>query len=139
MPALEAPRPEPGTYGYTAGVDAVFEDGSLLGYPGGWLNIESGPGPAWYEHLLLRFGPTAESWDTLGTFVISQQYWTGTRQEQLWFAPLAVSAVAGDELYFSRGDDFEILRYAPDGSVTQIIRRSPRAPHGHTRVAGRAT
>lgn len=124
MPSLQAPQPERGTYGYTAGVDAAFGDGSFLAYPFGHLNIEGGPGPAWYEHLLLRLSADGQSWDTLGTFDISQQYWSGTRQEQYWYAPVSVTAVKGDELYFARGDEFEIRRYGPDGELNRVVRRT---------------
>ncbi|MEJ2206763.1 MAG: 6-bladed beta-propeller [Gemmatimonadota bacterium] len=62
MPTLQADAPPRGTYGYTAGMDAAFGDGSLLAYPFGHLNIEHGAGPAWYEHLLVRLSPDGESW-----------------------------------------------------------------------------
>jgi hypothetical protein len=124
LPTLRVPRPARGTYGYTAGVDAAYGDGWLLAYPFGHLNTEDGPGPAWYEHLLLRVSPDGESWDTLGTFEISQQWWSGSAQEQYWYAPVSVSAVTHDHLYFARGDEFEIRRYDPHGVLDLIARRA---------------
>ena len=124
VPALQVERGAPGTFGYTAGADAAYGDGYFLAYLRGTLDIESGPGPAWYRHLLLRLSPDGEAWDTLGTFEISQQYWSGTTQEQLWFAPIAVTAVGSDELYFGRGDSFEIGRYDSRGRLTRLIRRA---------------
>jgi hypothetical protein len=124
MPSLRVPQPERGTYGFTAGVEAAFQDGSFLAYPFGRLNIDGGPGPAWYQHLLIRLSADGQAWDTLGTFEISQQYWSGTKQEQYWYAPNSVLAVGGDELYFARGDEFEIRRYGRDGELNQVVRRS---------------
>lgn len=128
-PNLTVPRPPEGTYGYTAGADAAFGDGDFLAYPSGLLDIEKGPGPAWYKHLLLKLSATGEAWDTLGTFEISQQFWTGTRQDQYWFAPIAVAAVGHDVLYFGRGDSFQVEVYDAGGRMTRIVRRShqPRA------------
>jgi hypothetical protein len=123
-PPLPGETPARGTYGYTAGVDAAFGDGYFLAYARGTLNIEAGPGPAWYEHLLLRLTPDGQAWDTLGTFEISQQYWSGTSQEQLWFAPWSVTAVETDALYFGRGDEFEIRRHDSTGRLTHLLRRA---------------
>ena len=124
MPPIQGPANAPGTYGYTAGVDAAYGDGHFLAYPFGSLDITSGPGPAWYQHLLLRLDPEGEDWDTLGTFEIAQQHWSGTRQESLWYAPVARRAVGQDELYFARGDAFEIGRYDATGRLTAVVRRA---------------
>lgn len=123
VPALQVERGPPGT-SYTAGADMAYGDGYFLAYPRGTLDIESGPGPVWLQHLLLRLSPDGAAWDTLGTFGIYQQYWSGTNQEQLWFAPIAVTAVGSDELYFGRGDSFEIGRYDSRGRLTRLIRRA---------------
>jgi hypothetical protein len=105
-------------------VDAAYGDGHFLAYPFGSLDISSGPGPAWYRHLLLRLHPDGQGWDTLRTFEISQQYWSGARQESLWYAPVSASAVGQEELYFARGDRFEIGRYDSRGRLIEIIRRA---------------
>lgn len=123
-PQLPGGRPPPGTYGFTNGVDAAFGDGHFLAYPRGILNIEAGPGPAWYEHTLLRLHPDGEAWDTLGKFEIGLQYWTGQSQESLWFAPYAIKVVGENELYYGRGDRFEIEVYGPAGTLDRLIRRA---------------
>jgi hypothetical protein len=122
-PNLQTPRPSRGTYGYTAGADAAYGDGDFLAYPFGYLDINGGAGPAWYKHLLLKLSPSGESWDTLGTFEISQQYWSGTKQEEYWFAPVAISTVGPDALYFGRGDSFEIKVHDGTGRLVRIVRR----------------
>jgi len=121
-PRVEGPIPARGTWGYTDGIDAAYGDGHFLAYPGGSLDISAGAGPAWYTHQLVRLAPDGERWDSLGTFEISQQYWDGQKQEQLWFGPWTVRAVDDSSLYFGRGDRFEISRHSPDGRVTRIIR-----------------
>lgn len=122
-PQLDVPRGPQGSFGYTGGSDAAYLDGHFLAYPRGALYPEDGPGPAWFKHLLLRVAPDGEAWDTLGTFEISQQYWTGTSQEQYWFTPIAVSAVSSDRLYFGRGETFEIREYDSGGQILRVIRR----------------
>lgn len=122
-PQMQVEPGPPGSYGYTAGADAAYADGHFLAYPRGALDVSEGPGPAWYKHLLLRLSPDGEAWDTLGTFEISQQYWSGTNQEQYWFAPIAVMAVGTGDLLFGKGDAFEIKRYDQTGRLTGIIRR----------------
>jgi len=123
-PLLPVPPPERGTVAHAAGVDAVYGDGYFLAYPFGRLDTSGGPGPAWMRHLLLRVAPDGESWDTLGTFEVSRAYWTGTAQEQEWFAPVALSVVSEDRLYFGKGETFEIGRYDAEGRLTRIIRRT---------------
>lgn len=122
-PPVQTPRPEPGTYGFTAGMDAAYGDGYFLAYPFGRLDISGGPGPAWYRHLLLRLGPTGESWDTLGTFEIGLQYWNGNTQEQLWFGPYSMRAVSDSSLFFGTGETFQVARYDAQGRLTRIMRR----------------
>jgi hypothetical protein len=121
-PALPLPPVAQGTFAYTAGADAAYGDGYFLAYPFGTLDIPSQPGPAWYTHLLLRLDPAGEAWDTLGSFEIGQQYWSGTMQETLHFAPAAVTAVADSTLYFGRGESFEIGRYDSSGRLTRSMR-----------------
>jgi hypothetical protein len=123
-PSLPRTPPPQGTFGYTAGADAAYGDGYFLAYPFGALDITGGPGPAWYRHLLLRLDPTGEAWDTLGSFEIGQQYWSGTVQEVLFFAPGAVSAVADSTLHFGRGESFEIGSYDRSGRLTRLMRWS---------------
>lgn len=123
-PSLQVEPGPPGTYGYTAGADAAYGDGHFLAYPLGALDVSDGPGPAWYKHLLLRLSPDGMSWDTLGTFEISQQYWSGTSQTQFWYGPIAVSALGENLLYFGRGDSFEVGVYEATGRLRRLIRRS---------------
>lgn len=122
-PMFEREQPPRGTYGYTAGADAAYGDGSFLAYPFGLLDIEAGPGPAWYRHLLIRMSPDGEGLDTLGRFEISQQYWDGGQQQSYWFAPVALSAVGEDELWFGTGESFEVRRYDASGTLDRIVRR----------------
>ena len=124
MPMIQTQPPERGTLGFTAGIDAAYDDGSFLAYPRGRLDTSEGPGPAWRKHLLVRLQPEAESWDTLGRFEIGQVYWSGSAEEQLWFSPYMRQAVAGDRLYFVRGDAFEVRVHAGDGRLERIIRRA---------------
>lgn len=122
-PPFENPSPPTGTYAFTNGMDAAFGDGHFLAYPRGTLNIDGGPGPAWYEHTLMRLHPDGEAWDTLGTFPIASQYWNGEAQESLWFGPYAVKATDVDRLYYGRGDTFQVHRYGPNGQLDRIMRR----------------
>lgn len=122
-PMLQAPPPETGTYGFTAGMDAAYADGHFLAFPTGRLDISEGPGPAWYRHLLLRLTPTGESWDTLGTFEISLQYWNGRTQEQLWFGPYSMRVVSRSSFFFGTGETFQVARYDAHGRLTRIVRR----------------
>lgn len=138
LPSMPSPDPPPGTYGYVSGVAAAFADGSFLAYPPGVLEIPSGAGPAWYQHLLVRLAPDGKSWDSLGTFTISQQYWSGHSQEPIWFAPISVSTVGRGALYFGRGDRFEIARYDSTGRLTRLIRR-PYQPRPVTETLRRQT
>lgn len=124
VPNFEISRPAQGTYGYTRGADAAYSDGHFLAYPEGTLDISAGPGPAWYVHRLLRLSPDGASWDTLGVFEISQQYWTGTTQEMYWFSAVAASATTDDRLYFSRGERFEVGEYDARGQLSRLIRRT---------------
>jgi len=128
-PPLPGQDRPPGTMGFTAGADAAYGDGHFLAYPRGHLDISEGVGPAWYKHLLLRLNPSGESWDTLGSFEIMEQYWSGTQQEQYWFGGVAVSAVGSDVLYFGKGKTFEVGVHDGSGRLIRLIRRSydPRA------------
>jgi hypothetical protein len=121
-PSLPPPPIPRGTSGYTAGADAAYGDGHFLAYPIGSLDISGGPGPAWFEHLLLRVDPDGEAWDTLGVFGIHQDYWTGTREERLWFGAIALSAVGRDELFFGRGESYEIALYDASGRLVRVSR-----------------
>ena len=123
-PVVSGETPPRGTYGFTAGADAAYGDGHFLAYPFGTLNIGAGPGPAWFEHLLLRLSPDGATSDTLGTFEIRQEYWSGTTQEEVMLAPRAVTAVGEDELFFGKGESFEIRRYDARGRLTALIRRA---------------
>lgn len=123
-PQLAVPPGPEGSYGYTGGADAAYLDGHFLAYPMGTLDPGDTPGPAWYRHHLLRLAPDGGTWDTLGVFEISQQYWTGTSQEQYWFAPTAVEVVGASRLYFGRGETFEIGEYDAEGRLRRIIRRA---------------
>ena len=122
-PPVSTEPPARGTYGFTNGIDAAFGNGDFLGYPRGTLDISGGVGPAWYKHLLLRVRPDGEAWDTLGVFEISEQYWDGTSQEPLWFAPYAASAIWQDDFYFGTGKSFEIRRYGARGQLVRVIRK----------------
>lgn len=124
IPQLPMERPAQGTYGFTEGMDGVYGDGSFLAFPFGTLNIEDGSGPAWYEHQLIRLSADGSSVDTLGRFRIGQRYWTGTQQEDVVFAPVAVRAVADSLLYYGDAEDFEIGAYGPDGRLLRLIRRA---------------
>ena len=117
------PPIERGTYGYSAGVDGAFDDGSFLAQPYGYLDVSAGPGPAWYRHAFLRTPPDGVTYDSLGLFEIAQAYWTGTSTGEYPFGAYGNRIVAGDGFYFGRGDVFEIRRYDPDGTLTDIIRR----------------
>lgn len=123
VPVVDVPEPPPGTYGFTAGADAAYADGHFLAYPHGQLDVSGGVGPAWYRHLLLRLSPDGTAWDTLGSFRISQQNWTGTQQEPLWYAPWAIHAVGTTDLFYGTGETFEIRRYDEQGRLSRIIRR----------------
>lgn len=124
VPVVHVPEPPPGTYGFTAGADAAYADGHFLAYPLGHLDVSGGVGPAWYRHLLLRLSPDGTAWDTLGSFRISQQYWTGTQQEPLWYAPWSIHAVGTTDLFYGSGETFEIRRYDEQGRLSRIIRRA---------------
>lgn len=123
VPVVDVPEPAPGTYRFTAGADAAYSDGHFLAYPSGYLDISGGTGPAWYAHLLLRLSPDGTTWDTLGSFEITQQYWTGTQQEPLWYAPMSVHAVGTNELFVGTGDSYEVRRFDQEGRLSRIIRR----------------
>jgi len=123
-PALTTETPHAGTYGFVAGVDAVYRDGRFLAYPFGTLDVEDGPGAAWYRHLLLRLSADGATWDTLGRFEIRQHYWSGSEQQQLVYGAVSVAAVDSGSLYFGRGDRFEIRQYDSGGRLTQIVRRA---------------
>lgn len=123
-PQIVTPRGPEGSYGYTGGSDAAYLDGSFLAYPRGALDPDDSAGPAWYRHLLLRVDPDGAAWDTLGTFEISQQYWTGSTQEQLFFGAISVRALTEDRLYFGRGERYEFGEYDAAGRLTRIVRRS---------------
>lgn len=122
VPAVVVPRSPAGTF--VDGMDHAYGDGSFLSYPRGALEVGDEPGPAWYRHLLLRQSPDGAAWDTLGTFEIFQRYWDGERATQYWFGPRPVQAVGTTELYFGRGESFEIGRYDAAGRLTRIVRRA---------------
>lgn len=122
MPRLNVTQGPRGSLGYTAGADAAFPDGYFLAYPSGFLDPD-GTGPAWRKHMLVRLGPEGTSWDTLGTFGITQAYWTGSAEENIWFAPFAQAAVSGDRLYYGLGDGFEIREHDTAGALVRIFRR----------------
>lgn len=126
-PQLITPPPPEGSFGYTAGSDAAYLDGSFLAYPRGALDPEDSAGPAWYRHLLLRVDPEGVAYDTLGSFEISQQYWTGSAQEQLFFGASSVRALSEDRLYFGRGDRFEYAEYDASGRLARMVRRAHEA------------
>lgn len=126
-PQVVTPRGPEGSYGYTGGSDAAYLDGSFLAYPRGALDPDDSAGPAWFRHMLLRVDPDGAAWDTLGTFEISQQYWTGSAQEQLFFGAISVRALSEDRLFFGRGDGYEYGEYDPNGLLTRIVRRSHQA------------
>ncbi|HEX7119305.1 MAG TPA: hypothetical protein VF212_10980 [Longimicrobiales bacterium] len=122
LPTWVPPR-APGTWGYADGAWTVYDDGAFLTYPGGYLDIEDGPGIAWYRHALLRVAPDGESWDSLGVFGILQARWTGREQRELPYAAIAVHAVRANDLLYGTGERFELLRYDPHGRLVEIVRR----------------
>jgi hypothetical protein len=106
-----------------------YADGRFLAYPGGALDLPDEPGPAWYRPTFLRLAPTGESWDTLGDFSVwSQQYWTGTSQEQFPFGLHAVTGVSQDGLILGTGESFELRYYDDEGNVRTIVRRAYERP-----------
>lgn len=133
QPQVSGPYEPRGAPGFVGGVYATYLDGSFLAYSMGALDVSGGPGPAWYRHLLLRVTPDGETWDTLGTFPIAQSYWDGRRSQSYWYAPLAVRATHGDELYFGTGETFEVRVHGPEGALRRIVRR-PHAPRPVTQA-----
>lgn len=124
LPQLPVERPAQGTFGFTAGIDAAYGDGSFLAYPFGTLNIEDGAGQAWYEHELVRLSPDGASVDSLGRFRIMARHWTGTEQKDVVFAPSTVRAVGDSLLYYGEADRFELGVYDPEGRLLRLIRRA---------------
>lgn len=109
---------------FADGADGPFADGSFLVYPMGYLDAGEEPGPVWYRHALLRVSPDGAEWDSLGLFAITQWHWTGSRQTWLPFGAYALRAVQGDGFFYGETDRFEVRRYASDGRLVRIIRRS---------------
>ena len=110
--------------GYWAGADHAYPDGYFLAYPAGALDTSAGPGPAWQRHTRVRLAPDGSAWDSLGRFEVYQEYWTGSGQEQLHYAPYATTDVDAEHLYFAPGDRFEVHQYDHAGRLERIIRRS---------------
>lgn len=128
VPRLVLPT-RTGPPGFTAGVDAAYDDGHFLAYPLGWFDLPEGSGLGWSKHELLRVAPDGARWDTLGTFRILEYHWDGSRQTQVLFSPYPFHAPFGRAFYYGLGDTFEIRRYGPAGALELIVRkRHPRRP-----------
>ncbi|MEQ8330059.1 MAG: 6-bladed beta-propeller [Longimicrobiales bacterium] len=128
VPRLGLPRRTgpPGTMGFTDGVDAAYDDGHFLAYPGGWFDLPEGTGLGWTKRELLRMAPDGARWDTLGTFSILEYHWDGSRQRQVLFSPYPFHAPYGQSFYYGLGESFEIRRYGPTGDLQLVIRKEHR-------------
>jgi hypothetical protein len=113
-----------------AGSAGAFSDGSLLTYPMGGLDVSAGVGPTWFQHEWLRLDPEGETWDTLGVFAVSQEWWNGKERESMYLGLSATTAVHGDRVYFGTGDRFEVALYDTSGALVRLIRR----PYDRPRV-----
>jgi hypothetical protein len=118
-----------GLPGYTAGAVGPTPDGRFLTFPAGAVELpDSIPGPAWFEHELLRVAPDGVAWDTLGVFPIFQT-WVG----ESWIEPYPFGAVAAvvphpQGFVTTRGEAFEIQAFDTTGALRHIVRR------GHSRA-----
>jgi hypothetical protein len=126
LPSLEEPQPQRGMYAFSPSMEAAYGDGHFLASPVPFarLQIDGGPGPAWYHRLLFRLDATAQTWDTLGLFPHYQVYWSGTERESYPYGAVSVRAVTDRDLYVARGDAFEIRRYNSAGDLDRIVRRA---------------
>jgi hypothetical protein len=107
----------------------MFSDGSLI--------LDGRPNPSRTARLG-RMG-----WDTTGYYrtanigeaetVIARRpyrsyyghHWARTVVPNLVvFSPTPAAAVAGDLLYYTKGERFEVEAYSPDGTLERVIRRS---------------
>jgi len=123
LPVLDREH-HPGTYGYSPGLDGVFDDGWFVAYSDGAVDVGQGAGEKWYRHFLLRVHPEGSVWDTLGEFGFSQVRWTGTESQELPFGALIHPAVGPRGFFFGDGQAFEVREYDRQGSLQMIIRWS---------------
>jgi hypothetical protein len=129
LPAWSA-HPPAGTTGFSDGADGVFDDGSFLAYPNGVVDISAGPGFTWYKHLLLRVHPGGATWDTLGSFNLTQARWDGTRQHHVPFAATAQKVTGGAFFYFADGATNTIQQFTRLGGEGLTIKWN--TPHRET-------
>ncbi|MDX1392790.1 MAG: 6-bladed beta-propeller [Gemmatimonadota bacterium] len=122
LPDFSRPRSSVPT-GTTSWAHAVYEDGSFLASPSG-TTLDEGPGALTFEAELLRVGPDGASWDTLGVFPVSQVHWDGRTLGAYPFERIGHRALRGGELVFGNGETWEIRVYAPDGHLSQVVRRN---------------
>lgn len=128
--AREIPLPQggvrriPGVAGFTSGSDGALRDGSILAYPGGWLDVEDGQdaGPAWYTRHEILVRPDGTISDTLGVLAIQQFYWNGSNGVTYPFGGLASAVPAGDRIVRGEGIDPEFRIVDPTGSLSRIVR-----------------
>ena len=121
LPRLPAKEPA-GTYGFSAGADGVFRDGSILAHAAGIVDIARGGEAPWYVHQLLSVRPDGLAWDTVGTFRITQVNWDGTRQTARHFTPFAHRATDAAEIVYTSGENPEFVRLTRSGRLTQVVR-----------------
>lgn len=119
-----------------ASATGVFGDGSLLGT--GFVDVGNRQPSGLERHRVpvFRFGPTGEQVADLGTFPTGEIYFVPIDNGFSVFpAPLARSVqfiAAGDRLYFTDSERYEIRVTTPDGEPTMIVRRAlpPRPVSG---------
>jgi hypothetical protein len=120
-------RPQ-GPYGlpnYAAAALGPMADGQFLTAPAGVVELpDSIPGPAWFQHDLLRVAPDGQTWDTLGAFEIFQT-WVGETSIQPYpYGSVASAAPHPEGFVTTDGETFEIRAFDPEGALRRILRRA---------------
>lgn len=123
LPRARLSREQRRAGSYVNGSYGPYADGSFLAYPQGYLDVSGGEGPAPFKHTLLRLAPDGSNADTLGTFDISWQYWTGQRVEAMPYSSSTYHGLDGSDLIYGHGAALEFARIDSVGALKQIVRQ----------------